>query len=167
MIRSRMNQSGFTLLELLAAVVVMSVLSVTLMPIIGGASESYVSARDVRTSTESVGSALDRITRIVRKAPIGSGNTGVDVTSSSATTLAFSDGTGVQLVGTTLEMLVPGGTPVPLCFNVDSFVIDFIGEDGVTDTALTPNQTHRFGFTVLSANVEMSVIVHPRVWIGQ
>jgi prepilin-type N-terminal cleavage/methylation domain-containing protein len=165
--QSRRNQSGFTLLELLAAVVVMSVISVTLMPIIGGASESYVSARDVRTSTESVANALDRITRIVRKAPIGSGNTGVDVASSSVTSVAFSDGTGVQLVGTTLEMLVVGGGAVPLCFDVDSFTIDFIGADGVVDTSLTPTQTHRFGFTILSNNVEMSVIVHPRVWIGQ
>jgi len=167
MSQSHPKSRGFTLLELLAAVVVMSIISVTLMPVIGGASESYVAARDVRQSTESVALALDRITRIVRKAPIGAGYTGVDVTSSSTSSVVFSDGSGVQLSGSTLEMPVPGASPAPLCFNVDSFTVDFIGEDGVTDTSLTPTQTHRFGFTIVSNGVEMSVIVHPRVWIGQ
>ncbi len=164
---SRIAYHGFTLLEMIAAIVVMSVISVTLMPVIAGASDSYASARDVRNSTERAAFALDRITRIAREAPIGDGDVGVGITIATPSKVVFSNGTGVQLSGTTLEMLVPGGNPVPLCFDVDSFVIQYFGEDGVSDMILTPAQSHRLAFTMTTANVEMSVLAYPRVWIGQ
>ncbi len=164
---SRATDYAFTILEMMAAIVVMSVISVTLMPVIGGASDSYANARAVRSSTERAAFALDRITRIVREAPIGDGETGVGITTATQSEVVFSDGTGVQLSGTTLEMLVPGRNPVPLCFDVDSFVIQYFGEDGVTNMALTPTQSHRLAFTITTAGVEMSVLAHPRVWIGQ
>lgn len=163
----RISNLGFTLLEMLAAIVVMSIISVTLMPVLGGASESYAVAREVRSSTERAAFALDRITRVVRKAPIGAADTGVGITSATVSSIEFSDGTGFQLVGTTLEMLVPSSTPVPLCFNVDSFVVQYTGDDGVSDALLTPTLTHRFTFTIETSNVQLAVVVHPRVWIGQ
>ncbi len=165
--RQPIVQHGFTLLEMVAAVVVMSIISVTLMPVIAGASDSYASARAVRSSTERAAFALDRIARIVREAPIGNGNTGVGIDSATQSEVIFSDKTGVRLSGTTLEMLVPGQGAVPLCFDVDSFVIQYFAQDGVTDTILTPTQTHRLAFTIETANVKMSVLAHPRVWIGQ
>jgi len=158
---------GFTLIELIAAITVMSIITVSIMPVIGAAGESYAVARQVRSSTERAGYALDRITRITRQAPVGAGNSGVGVASAGSTSLVFTDGTGVQLTGTTLEMLVPGENPVPLCFDVSSFTVEYFGDDGVSNTILTPTQTHRFGFKVITENVEMSVVVLPRVWIGQ
>ncbi len=164
---SRIAYHGFTLLEMIAAIVVTSVISVTLMPVVAGASDSYASARDVRNSTERVAFALDRIIRIAREAPIGEGGTGVGIASATQSKVVFSDGTGIELSGTTLEMLVPGGNPVPLCFDVDSFVIQYFGEDGVADMILTPTQSHRLAFTITTENIEMSVLAYPRVWIGQ
>lgn len=158
---------GFTLVELLAATVIMSIISVILMPIIVSASDSYITARQVRSSTERAGFALDRLTRIVRQAPIGSGNVGVGITTATSDSIVFSDGTGVQLSGSTLEMLVPGNDPAPLCFLVESFEVRFLADDGVTNTVSDPTKTHRIVFTVITDGVEMSVLVHPRVWIGQ
>lgn len=166
-VRNDQHQSGFTILELLAAITVMSIISVTLLPVMSAASESYTVSRQVRSSTERAGFAIDRILRIIREAPIGDSNTGVGVTSSTSTSVQFSDGTGLQLSGTTLEMLVPGQSPVPLCFDVDSFAIQYIGDDGISSTALTPTLTRRFDITLTTDNVTMSAIAFPRVWIGQ
>jgi prepilin-type N-terminal cleavage/methylation domain-containing protein len=164
---NRANIIGFTLIELLAAIVVMSIISVTIMPVIAAASESYTVARQVRSSTERAGYALDRITRVVRQAPIGTGSSGIGISAAGLSAVVFSDGSGFQLTDTTLEMLVPGENPTPLCFNVSSFTVRYLGDDGVSDTILTPTQTHRLAFTIITENVEMSVVVLPRVWIGQ
>lgn len=161
------SRPGFTLIELMAAVLIMSIISVTLMPVIGSASESYVVARQARMSTERAAFALDRITRLVRQAPVGLGDTGIGVSNATSNSVEFSDGTGVRLVGTTLELLVPGDNPVPLGFEIDSFEVQYFGDDGVANTILTPSLTHRFGFIISTENVKMSVLAHPRVWIGQ
>lgn len=158
---------GFTLLELLASIIVMSIISVTLMPVIGAASESFAVARQVRSSTERAGFALDRVTRVIRQAPIGADNTGVGVSSATASSLTFSDGTGFQLIGSTLEMLVVGNDPVPLCLDVDEFQVVYIGDDGVTNTVNRPTITHRFMVRVETDGIELTTVVHPRVWIGQ
>ncbi len=164
---SRKIYSGFTLLELLASIVVMSVISATIMPVIASASDSYVVARQVRSTTEQAAFALDRVTRITRQAPIGANDTGLAVVSASVRAIEFSDGTGVQLLGTTLEMLVPGDTPVPLCFEVESFSIEYLADDGVTSTLGTPELTQRFVFTIVVDGVTLKTLVFPRVWIGQ
>ncbi len=161
------DRAGFTLLELLAAVVVMSIISVTLMPVIASASDSYVVARQVRSSTERAAFALDRVTRVIRQAPIGEDETGVGILSSTASSVEFTDGSGFQLIGTTLELLVPGEDAVPMCVEVDSFEIRYIGDDGLTDVRLTPGFTHRFEIEIETQGVVMSVLAHPRVWIGQ
>jgi type II secretory pathway pseudopilin PulG len=158
---------AFTILELLAAIVVMSVISVTLMPVMSAASESYTVSRQVRSSTERAGFAIDRILRVIREAPIGTDNSGVGITSATSSSVEFSDGSGLQLTGTTLEMLVPGSSPVPLCFDVELFEIQYFADDGVTSSSLTPSTTHRFGIKLTTDNVTMSAVAFPRVWIGQ
>ena len=158
---------AFTLLEVVAAIVVMSVISAVLMPVITSAADSYTVARDVRARTERVGYALDRLTRVVRQAPIGSGNLGVGVVSASETSVEFSDGTGFQLNDNTIEMLVPGAAPQPLCRQVETLEILYLEDDGVTSSIASPTNTHRFVISITSGNLEMSVVIHPRVWIGQ
>ena len=165
--RVSVKNHGFTLLELLASIIVMSIISVTLMPVIGAASESFAVARQVRSSTERAGFALDRVTRVIRQAPIGAGDVGVGVTSATSNSVIFADGTGFQLVGSTLEMLVVGDDPVPLCLDVDAFEVEYLGDDGVANTANAPATTHRFMVTIETDGIEMSTLVHPRVWIGQ
>lgn len=160
-------QHGFTLIELLAAILVMSIISVTLMPVIASASESYIVARQVVGSTERAAFAIERITRIVRQAPIGPSDEGVGIANATTTSVEFTDQTGVQLVGTQLEMLVAGADPVPLCFNVESFEIRYIGADGLTNTILDPTNTHRIEFMITTQGTQLSVLAHPRVWIGQ
>ncbi len=166
-IHQNQSRTGFTLLEMLAAILVMSIIAATLMPVIGAASDSYAVARQARSSTERAGFALDRITRIARQAPIGALDTGIGITTATTDSIEFSDGSGVQLLGTTLEMLVAGDDPVPLCSYVESFSVQYLGDDGVSNTILTPSLTRRFVFSITTQGIEMTVLAHPRVWIGQ
>ncbi len=161
------SKRGFTLLELLAAVLVMSIISVVLLPVISSASESYTTTRDIRTRTEHVANALDRISRMIREAPIGEGDSGIGVSQATSSTLEFSDGNGFYLENRRIMLLIPDMNPVPLCSDVDDVVVQYLGDDGVVNTIASPGSTHRFVVTVTSGQLEMSVIVHPRVWIGQ
>lgn len=168
-----MNQSkhiaraGFTLLELIAAVLVMSIISSVLLPVLTTASESYTTTRSIRTSTEQVAYALDRIARIIRQAPIGPAELGVGIQSATTSSLQFTDGTGFLLNNGEMEMLVPGNGNATLCPDIDALTIQYFGDDGVTSTFLTPELSHRISVTITSGNLTMSVVVHPRVWIGQ
>lgn len=161
------SRAAFTLLELLAAVVVMSIIAAVIAPVVATASESYTVTREVRSSTERVAYALDRVTRMVRQAPIGEDDSGVGVATATSTTLIFTDGSGLALDGDTLEMVLPTGETAPLCTEVESFEIRYLDRDGTTDVMATPERTHRFSITIRSGGAELSVLVHPRVWIGQ
>jgi prepilin-type N-terminal cleavage/methylation domain-containing protein len=165
--RPTRSSSGFTLLELIAAIVVMSIVSVVVFPVIAAASDSYTIARSARNSTEKTGYALDRVVRIIRSAPMGPGDSGVGILDATTDSLEFDDGTGFQLQGSTLEMLVQGESPTPLSFDVDSLVIEYIADDGISNTIASPTETHRIAVQIESNGVTMSVLVHPRVWIGQ
>ena len=161
------RRPGFTLLELLAAVVVMSIISVVVLPVLTSASESYTTTRDIRSRTEHVAYALDRISRMIREAPIGADELGVGIQSATASSLLFTDGTGLEMNAGQLELVVPGESNALLCERVDAFEIEYLASDGVTSTLASPTQTHRIAVTITSGNLRMSVLAHPRVWIGQ
>lgn len=165
--RKAISRSAFTLLELLLAVMIFAVISAVLLPVLNTSSEIFVTTRDVRTRSENVAAALDRLTRLIREAPIGADDSGVGVASATPTSVQFTDGTGFQLNAGAIEMLSPGAQPSPLCLDVDDLVIEYYASDGVTSTSSSPSLTHRFAITVTSGDLVLSVIVHPRVWIGQ
>lgn len=165
--KPRPFREGFTLLELLAAIIVISIISAVVLPVITSASDSYTTTRDVRNSTERMAYALDRVSRIIRQAPIGAGGAGLGVQSATAESLQFTDDTGFDLDGTDFRMLVPGQDPAVICFDVDALSIIYLAKDGVTSTLATPEETHRIAITITSGDLRMSMVAHPRVWIGQ
>jgi prepilin-type N-terminal cleavage/methylation domain-containing protein len=164
---NRSTRGAFTLLELVAAVLVLSIISAVLMPVLSSASESYTTTRSIRTSTEQAAYALDRVARIIRQAPIGAGDAGVGILTATSTSLEFTDGTGFELNNGALEMLVSGTGNAKLCPNVDDLSIQYFADDGITSTLTAPTITHRICVTITSGDLRMSVVVHPRVWIGQ
>ncbi len=161
------TRNAFTLLELLAAIVVMAVISVVVLPVLSSASESYSTTRDIRSRTEHLAFALDRVTRMIRQAPIGTGGTGVGIQSAGTTSLIFTDGTGFELNSGKLEMIVPGEPNALLCEQVDAMEVLYLQADGVSSALAAPQQAHRIVVTLTSGQLEMSVVAHPRVWIGQ
>jgi len=161
------NLHAFTLLELMAAIVVMSIISVVLLPVLTSASESYTTTREVRARTEHMAFALDRIARMIRQAPIGADDSGVGIQTATANSVVFADGTGIELSSGQLELVVPGESNALLCDGVDSLSIQYFANDGITSTLATPTDTHRISVTLTSGQLTMSVVAHPRVWIGQ
>jgi len=164
---TRQIRNAFTLLELMAAVLVMGIISVVIVPVLTTASESYTTTRSVRTSTEQAAFALDRVARIIRQAPIGADDMGIGIVTAAVSSIEFSDGTGFELNNGALEMLVPGESNAKLCPNVDDLTIQYLADDGVTNTIATPTSTHRICVTITSGDLRLCVIVHPRVWFGQ
>lgn len=161
------HPDAFTLLELLASVVIMGVIGAVLLPVISSSSESYTVTRDVRNRSEQAAHALDRMVRIVRSAPIGPGGAGIGVQHASATSLTFTDGTGFVYANGRIEMLVPNQSDALLCDNVDAFRIDYLADDGRTGTLADPGSAHRVVLTLTTGPLRMSAAAHPRVWIGQ
>ncbi len=160
-------RKGVTLLELIAAIMVLSIIASVIMPVIVSATDGYASARSLRSSTESLAYASDQLQRIIRKAPSGADGTGLGVSVGTESRVAFLDGTGFELDGTSLNMLVPGGSPVLLCRGVEVFSIEYIGVDGLSDAGLEPATAHRIGFMIQKSGSVVSGMAFPRVWIGQ
>ncbi|MFG0245829.1 MAG: prepilin-type N-terminal cleavage/methylation domain-containing protein [Phycisphaerales bacterium JB052] len=166
-LRSASTRKAFTLLELLVTVLLMGIISAVLLPVISSASEAYSTTRDVRARSEHIAHALDRVARVIRQAPIGTDDEGLGVVNASVSTFELSDGTGFELNGSSVEILVPGQPNAILCEDVDDLVIQYIAEDGITNTLADPVNAHRVVVTITSGDLSMSVVAHPRVWIGQ
>ena len=154
---------GFTLLELVLAMIVMSVVAVIVMPVTVAATESYAQARALREVAESSFYAIDRVVRLVREAPAGA-STGLGIGSADASEIVFSDGRGIRLSGTDL-LLVEGDAESPLLRNVQEFELIYLEEDGQTIT-LDAAAAHRIHVRLKSAGMELTAVVFPRVLIG-
>lgn len=154
---------GFTLLELVLAMIVMSVVAVIVMPVTVAATESYAQARTLRDTAESGFYAMDRVIRLIREAPAGT-STGLDVASADASGIVFGDGRGVRLSGTDL-VLVDGDTESPLLRDVGVFELTYLEADGGTVAADAAN-AHRIHVRLQAAGMELAAVVFPRVWIG-
>lgn len=156
-----------TLLELVAAIMVLSIIASIVMPVIISATDAYASARTLRSSTESLAFASDQLQRVIRSAPSGAGGTGLGVSVGTSQRIEFSDGTGFELDGTDLNLLIPGADPAPVCLDVQSFEISYIAEDGSSSAIATPSTAHRIGFMIQHQGSVVSAVAFPRVWIGQ
>lgn len=161
------SRRAFTMLEMIAAVIVMSIIAAVITPVISSASEHYTTTRQIRTQTEQMAFAVDRMARMLRQAPIGSGGSGVGISSATASSITFSDGTGFLLDSGRIEMLVPGQSNALLCPDIDTMIIEYLASNGVTSTLATPELTHRVAVTLTSGDLRMSILIFPRVWIGQ
>lgn len=77
----------------------------------------------------------------------------------------FADGRGLELQGSDL-MLLSASVAAPICRDVDAFVIEYLADDGVTDTASAPQNTQRFNVTITSGDITLSVSAFARERIG-
>jgi prepilin-type N-terminal cleavage/methylation domain-containing protein len=158
---------GVTLLELVAAITVLSIIASVIMPVIVSSTESYASARSLRSSTESLAFASDQLQRTIRSAPSGAGGTGLGVSTATNDRVLFTDGTGFELDGTDLNILIPGSDPAPICRDVEAFSISYIAQDGSSSAIADPTNAHRIAFMIRCDGATVSGVAFPRVWIGQ
>jgi prepilin-type N-terminal cleavage/methylation domain-containing protein len=163
MTAKRAKPRGFSLVELVASLVVISVISAVLAPVLNSAADAIVTARDLRRASDDAGFAMATVTRVLREIPPGDG-VNLALSSADATSIVFEDGRGVRLSDSTLEMLTPAG-PAPLARQVTAFEIVYLGSDGRTPSA--PAEAQRLHITMTVRGMTLGGVVFPRVNAGQ
>jgi len=158
---------GFSLLELIVAMTVMSVISVVIMPVIVSATDSYAVSRDVRADTERVLYGLERAARLVRETPFAIDGSGLDIQTATASQFLLTDGSGFRLSGSELELLSAGGDSSVLCTEVDRIQIVYFDSAGNPMAIVTPAQVHRVSLQIQSGPVVLEMYAMPRAWIGR
>ncbi|MEM9065660.1 MAG: hypothetical protein AAGB51_09250 [Planctomycetota bacterium] len=157
-----MVRRGATFIELTVTISVLAVIGASLAPVVNAAVDAFASARDAGDAADEASFALDRIVRMLREAPEGAttGTAGVSVAGSDR--VALSDGSEIELVGTTLE-ITEGGQTAILAEDVSVFELSFLGDDGITDTSATPEDTHTIQIRLVVAGLDLRGIAMPRV----
>lgn len=158
---------AFTLIELIAAMVVLGVAAGVAGPVIVAASGAYSDASSRRDAAERVSAAMERIVRVLREAPPTlSGATTPAITTAGAGEVEFGDGSRLELDGVTLWITLPAQAAAPLCVDVEAFTLGYLGNDGVTDTSASPTDTQRITVLLRSGGVEMRSCAFVRVAMG-
>jgi prepilin-type N-terminal cleavage/methylation domain-containing protein len=161
------RQRAFTLIELIASMVIIGFVASVAVPLIGAASDSFVTSSNNRDETERLSHAMDRAIRLLRAAPSTAPGSGQpDIAVAATDNIEFADGAGLELIGTTLWLTPAGGTASPLCAGVSAFVISYLGEDGTTSTILTPENTQRFVIRIAAGAQELRGAAFLRIATG-
>jgi len=160
MTRSAGHPGGFTLLELVATMLVLSIISVVLAPVITSATDSYAGARHLREVSDDTAFAMAAIVRVWREAPPGSAER-LAIVTADAQSVEFRDGTGLRISGSVLERVEADGS-FPIVRGVDQLRFEYIGEDGRTP-ATEPARAQRIHITLTVRGFTMSAVAFPRV----
>lgn len=132
----RAREEGFTLVEVVAAMVVLSIAAGFAAPLMLELSRSVSAQREQRERVWSADHALERVTGLLRAAP-ESAPEGSGVVDATAGSFELHYGTGVRLEGGTL-MLTNASGEWPIVEGVGSFEISLHGPDGVVDMTDAP-----------------------------
>ena len=159
--------TGFSLLELIVAITVMSIIAVVIMPIITTSTDAYAAARDTRAGTDRVVYALERTARVVRQSPFAADESGPDLQSATSTQYILNDGSGFRHNGTDLELLKAGGDASILCTDVQKLDIIYYDQAGQPLTPLDITQIHRVNLQIQTASITLDMYALPRSWIGR
>ncbi len=162
-----MSPRAFTLIELIATMVVLAVVASVAAPIMVASSDAYADAANQREAAERVAAALDRVVRVVREAPATApGETTPDIVEATTTSLEFAGGVRLELSGSTLLLTTATEAQSPLCQGVSAFALEFLAADGVTDSSGAPTSTQRVNVRLTSGGVEARTSVFLRVGTG-
>jgi prepilin-type N-terminal cleavage/methylation domain-containing protein len=152
------SMRGFTAPELIAVIVILGTLAAVIMPMVLQASNSYTISSQQRSAVGGLNYALERTGRLFRGlSPAVDGTT--DITTALPSQVVFGDGSGVQLIGTTLWYTAAGQTAQPLAQNISQFTISYLQEDGVTNSSALPSATQRVAIVIASAGVELRAAI--------
>ena len=122
-------QHGFTLIEVIATMVIVSAIAAVMVPLIVNMSDAYVEASNRRTATEQAHSAMERITLIIRNAPETMPGT-PDLTLANDDDMRFGDGTRLTVDNGTLMLTTSDEAASPLCNDVRDLTFTYLGDVG-------------------------------------
>jgi len=127
--RTRTESGGFTLIEVIAVIVLLGIVAGVTLPLAGAAADRYAGAERVRTDAEHAAMAVDRIARLIREIPADAD--GVEVAALTPGRLETEAGALVERLGSTLWLTIPGEEASPLCQEVAAFALRYFGRDGL------------------------------------
>ncbi len=149
---------GFTLVEVIAVMAIVGAIAGVVTPLVVGSSENFSLATSQRAAASRVDYAMLRVTRSIRNAHGALGG-GADITTAGDSRIAFGCGLRIELLGSTLWLTEPSSAAAPLCQSVDVFRIEYLGEDGVTDTQGAPSETRRLRLVIESGRFAIQTTV--------
>jgi len=159
------SRRGATLLELTVTVTVLAIIASALAPVVNAAVDAYGSARNARSAAESATFALDRCTRVLREAPAGAAPGAVGITTASTARVTLADGSSIELVDDEVQLSIAGAT-APIATGVTDFELRYLGEDGVSSTIGSPEDTHSVQIRIVVGGMELRGVAFCRVRIG-
>ncbi len=165
----RRARRGFTLVEMLATLVVVGTVAAVASPIIVGATQAYAKSASQRRAVEQVSGALDRLSRILREAPTKAAPAGAtDFSSASASGFALSSGLNVALSGTTLMLGTTAVKESPLCQGVTAFQITYLDSAGTAvSVASGTDAVRRVIIRLAAQGVDLSTTVWLRASLNE
>ncbi len=159
-----MIRRGMTLLEVMASIVILSIAATAVLPVIDASARTYSETARTRNETGRIRYAMDRAIRIIRQAPPGDTSGTIGITRFDAQTIEFTDGTGLELSGTSLMLLDATQDDAVLLDDVDTFEIVALDTDGVTEVpADAPETAYVYRVRIATADAELRTMVFPRV----
>ncbi len=156
------TRGGVTLVEMVAAIVVVSIVGAMVLPIMAGATDAYAESAAVRRASERAGYAMERSIRLLRDVPAGASAGEIGIAGAGTDFVTFSDGRGLALRGDVLMLVTPAGETA-LAQGVQSFSIGYVGSDGITSVVATPRVAHRFTIALNVDGLELRSVAAPRV----
>ncbi|MFT5424316.1 MAG: prepilin-type N-terminal cleavage/methylation domain-containing protein [Phycisphaerales bacterium] len=162
-----MTRRGFTLVEIIAVMLIMSLAAVVVMPVVSVLLSRIDDSQARRSAAATVHTAIDQLTRTVREWPSESGDLSGIIAYRSGSELiglAMTGAGGFRLDSGTLRLIDAVGDEGVLCESVDSFQVRVIGRG--TDDPLLTDEALVAGVTVQlqieSAGVRADAVVFVR-----
>lgn len=146
---------AYTLVECVCAITVISVTAAVVLPVVCGATTSYVNAAAARDVSEDAAYAMDRCLAMLRDTPPSATIGRLAVSSASAAGVTFSDGRSLSFTGGVLTLTDAEGASAPLLRGVEAFTLELWAQDGTTSTLADPETTWIYGVTIRKSGFEL------------
>jgi prepilin-type N-terminal cleavage/methylation domain-containing protein len=160
MMKKKGREMGFSLIEIVMVIVVLSIVGLVGSNILFQGAESYFEARDYREAVQEVRYAVERMTREIRE---DIDKPSSDITTMTATNLTYTDPNSASisfaLNGTDLER-----NSVDLAKNVTSLAFTYLQKDDTTAATAANVWKIKIAVTVTVGNFAVAIrtIVFPR-----
>ncbi|MEM7627988.1 MAG: prepilin-type N-terminal cleavage/methylation domain-containing protein [Planctomycetota bacterium] len=162
--RTGQERQGFTLVEVLAAIVVISIIGSIVVPVLTTLSRRHVDAVRERASVQAMSHAADQIVRLLRESPTRSdGSLAISV--SAPDQIRFSDGRGLEFAAGDLVLHLDDGRSGTLLEAVDVFEIELLDAAGAAAPA-EPGEAWRIRYRVETGEQVVAGVVFPRARLG-
>lgn len=156
---------AFTLLEAIVTIVVLSIVAAVVLPVVNAAADAYSASTAVERAVDDSVYAIDRVTRILREAPMGASYGQIGVVEFGDDRVVFSDGSGCRVKGDELQQRSATGSWDTLCDQVEEFEVEALTAAGA-DASSDPTQVQVFHVRLVRAGFELRATAFCRARYG-